>query len=232
MAAQAEEVPTPAKSPYSNESQAAVVRTTGNSDTQSYSLKQLSSYVHEKDTYKATGSYLKTSAGGTETALKWDGGLRYERLLSAKWSAYIGESVESDKFAGYMQKYNSDIGAKYQISKTEKFETLAELGYRYVHQNNLGGTQTHYNSIRSYLEALYKINVTNSAKVWVEYLPNLDNSDDYQANAEASLSSAINTTFSLKVAYLVKYDNVPAGAALSAGKYTDTTLTTALVAKF
>lgn len=227
--AQAEDAPAPAKSPYSNESQAAVVQTSGNSETQSYSLKQLSTYVHEKDTYKATGSYLKTSTSGTETALKWDGGVRYERLLSEKWSAYIGQNVESDKFAGYMQKYNSDIGGKYQISKTDKWETLAELGYRYVHQNNVGGTNTHYNSIRSYLEALYKINATNSAKLWVEYLPNIDDSDDYQTNAEASLSSAINTIFSLKVAYLVKTDNKPNAVGL---EKTDTTLTTALVAKF
>lgn len=227
--AQAEEVPTAAKSPYTNESQAAVVQTSGNSDTQSYSVKQLSTYTKEKDTYKATGSYLKTSTSGTETARKWDVGVRYERLVSAYWSAYIGQGLESDPFAGFIQRSNTDVGAKYQVAKTDWVESAAELGYRYVDQDNVGDTFTHYDSIRAYIDALYKINPTNSAKVSLEYLRNLDYAVDYQANAEASLTSAINTIFSLRVGYQVKYDNSPNLPGLDR---TDTTLTTALVAKF
>jgi putative salt-induced outer membrane protein len=225
IVAQAEET----KSPYTNESQAAIVQTSGNSETESYSLKQLSTYVKDKDTYKATASYLKTATNSTETALKWDAGLRYERALSELWSAFAGHQVESDKYAGYWQRYNTDVGGKYIITKTDKLESLAEAGYRYTHENNAGDATTHYNSIRTYIEGVYKINETNSAKLFVEYLPNIDEADDYQVNTEASLSSAINTMFSLKVAYLLKYDNVPAATAT---ERTDKTLTTALVAKF
>jgi putative salt-induced outer membrane protein len=222
------------KSPWTNESQLAVVQTSGNSETESYSAKQTTSYTRGQDLVKATGSYLKTAAenattgANEETALKYDAGVRYERAFTDHWSSFVGYLLESDRYAGYMQKHNTDLGGKYIIAKTEKYDLLSEAGYRYVHQNNVDQSNTHYNSARLYLEGVYRLNATNSAKLWVEHLPNFDVSEDHQTNAEASLSSAINTVFSLKVAYLMKTDNLPVPGA----EKTDTTLTTALVAKF
>ena len=224
------------KSPWTNESQAAVVQTSGNSETESYSLKQESSFTKTDNVYKAKASYLKTSAENKttgvdeETARRWDAGLRYERTLSERWSAFAGYLVESDKYAGYINRHNSDIGAKDLVAKEENYNVISEAGYRYVHQNNFGSTNenTHYNSVRLYLEGNYQFNATNSGKLWVEYLPNLDVSKDYQYNWEASVSSALSSVFSLKVAYLSKTDNEPVANA----EKTDTTLTTALVAKF
>lgn len=226
-----------ASSVWKNESQAAVVVTDGNSETESYSLKQESALAKEKDTYKAKASYLKTSSESKttgkneETARKWDAGVRYERSLSEKWSAFVGHLVESDKYAGYIQRYNTDLGGKYIVAKEEKYDVISEAGYRYVHQNNYGvaDENTHYNSARLYLEGNYKFNETNSGKLWAEYLPNFDDSDDYQTNWEASVSSALSSIFSLKVAYLSKTDHKVANSSI---EKTDTTLTTALVAKF
>lgn len=220
---------------YQNESQAAVVQTSGNTTTESFSFKQLSTYTHEKDTGKVTGSYLKTSTDSVDTALKWDIGARYERLLTEKFSGYLGYSVESDRFANFIQRNNADLGGKYQIRKSEKFDAVSELGYRYTIEDRAQQTtDLYYSSVRLYLEGVYRINETNSTKLWVEYLPNLDDSDNYKINTEASISSAINTMFSLKVAYLVNYNNGQIKDATTGIRpdYTDTTLTTALVAKF
>lgn len=220
---------------YQNESQVAVVQTSGNTTTESLSLKQLSTYTKDKDTGKVAGSYLKTSTDSVDTALKWDIGARYERLLSDKFSGYIGYSVESDRFANFIQRNNADLGGKYQIRKTEKYDLLSELGYRYTIEDRVNEiSDDYYSSVRLYLEGVYRINATNSAKLWVEYLPNLDETENYKINSEASLSSAINTMFSLKVAYLVNYNNgqIKDPATGIRPDYTDTTLTTALVAKF
>lgn len=220
--------------PWKNESQVSAVKTDGNSESESYSIKQATSYTHSKSTHKINGSYLESSSVNAttgqdeETARKWDLGVRTERVLNDKWMGLLGYLVESDKYAGYQQKHNTDVGAKYIVAKEEHYEVLSEAGFRYIHQNNADGSQNHANAARIYLEGLYKINPTNSTKIWIEHIPNFEESNDYQTNAEASLSSAINTTFSLKVAYLVKSDNLP-----EPGKEkTDTTFTTALVAKF
>jgi putative salt-induced outer membrane protein len=217
-----------AKSPFTNESQAAIVQTTGNSETESFSLKQANTYVRDLNTFKVNASYLKTETDDVETARKWDAGTRAERSFAEKWSGFVGYLLESDKYAGYDQRHNTDFGGKYIILKKENYDLLSEAGYRYVHQNNVNNSQIHYNAARLYLENNYRFNETNSTKLWAEYIPNFDESKDYQLNWEASVSSALSSIFSLKVAYNQKTDNLP-----ETGKdKTDTTLTTALVAKF
>jgi putative salt-induced outer membrane protein len=222
------------KNPYSNESQVAIVQTGGNTISDSYSLKQVSAYVVGQNTFKGSGDFLQsrsedlTTGVSSETAFRWDAGLRYERSVSERWSAFVGYLLESDKYAGFMQRHNTDLGGKYAIIKSANFNLVSEAGYRYIQQNNTDGTQPYSNNGRLYLEAIYQLNASNSAKLWFEYLPNFTTSAAWKANSEASISSAISSIFSLKVAYLTNINNEP----VAGKKKTDTTLTTALVAKF
>lgn len=222
------------ESPWKNQSQIAFVQTSGNSVSESTSVKQETTYTQSLITTKIFASYLKTSAENAttgkneESARRWDAGIRLDRKISDSWSGFLGYTVESDKYAGYQQRHSTDLGAKYNFLKTEKLEMLGEAGYRYVHQNNINDTQIHFNSARTYVEAVYKLNATNSAKLWVEYIPNFDDSEDNLLNTEASLTSALSTLFSLKVAYLVKKDNKPEPGR----EKIDRTITTALVAQF
>ncbi len=221
-------------SPWTNESQLAVIVTSGNSQNENVSLRQTSSYTKDVNTLKLSGGYLRNQAANTttgvkeETAFKWDAGLRIDHAFNDQWNLFLGYLVESDKYAGFEHRHNSDLGTKYFIAKKDSHESLAELGYRYVHQNNVSTTQDHYGSARLYLELTYRFSPTTSTKLWGEYIPRLDNSEDYLVNTEASVSSAINTVFSMKFAFLSKTDNLPVPGA----KKTDNTTTAALVAKF
>ncbi len=119
---------------WTNESQVGIVKTSGNSETESYSAKQANSFTQGSDVGKINASYLKTAAENAttgkkeETAFKWDAGLRYERIFSPLWSGFVGYLVESDKYAGYQQKHNTDVGAKYTIAKKENYDVLSEAG--------------------------------------------------------------------------------------------------------
>ena len=67
-----------------------------------------------------------------------------------------------------------------------------------------------------------------SFKFWLEGLPNLSNENDWQVNCEPSLNVSLSQTFSLKMAYLYKYDNQP----LASAKKTDYQYTTSLLTRF
>lgn len=213
---------------FSNESELGLVLTSGNSETQSWNAKQNNSYIHEKDTYKAEGKYLKSSSGSQKTAESWLFGLRYERALNTDFSLFVAQNIEGDSFAGYDQRRNTDIGAKYNIIKHDDFYWLLEAGYRYTHTDLTTGGTEYSNGARVYTETQKKWTETTSGKFWIEYLPSFTDSEDYFVNAELSLSSALSSTFSVKTAYLAKYMNIPGAA----GERTDTTFTTSLVAKF
>lgn len=211
-----------------NESEAGIVVTSGNSKSQSYNLKQTSTGEWEKNTLKLTAGYLKTTSGDTTSALQWNLGLRYERAFSEMVSGFAAQSVESDLFAGKLQRYNTDVGAKYAISKSEEFTWFAELGYRYAQENLTTGANSSQNYARVYTEATRNFSKTVALKYWIEFLPNFTVSQDWQLNTELSLSAALSTVFSVKSAYLLKVDQLPPTGKEKA----DSTFTTALVAKF
>lgn len=214
---------------FKNESEAGVVTTSGNSDSQSYSLKQLNSYAWTKNSLKLTGGYLKTSNNGVDSAESWNFGLRFEHALSNRLSGFISENVEGDIFAGYKQRYNSDLGIKYSIVNSERLKWFTEGGYRFTHENQINGKTLDYSLLRLYTEAEKFWSQTVSTKLWVEGLPNLSDSDNWQLNSELSVSAILTSVFSVKSGYLVKYDNQPAA---NVAKTTDSVFTTTLVAKF
>jgi putative salt-induced outer membrane protein len=211
-----------------NESEVGIVVTSGNSKSQSYNLKQMSAGEWDRNTVKLSAGYLKTTSGDVTSALRWNLGVRYERAFSEAVSGFIAQSVESDLFAGKLQRYNTDVGAKYAISKSEEFTWFAELGYRYAQENLTTGADTSQNYARLYTEATRNLSKTVSLKYWIEYLPNFTVSQDWQLNTELSLSAALSSVFSVKSAYLLKVDQLPPTGKEKA----DSTFTTALVAKF
>lgn len=215
---------------YTNESELGILIAKGNSDSESWNVKETAGLIwDELNLLKFTGRYLQTKSKNVENARYWSGGLRYDRSLSERLGVFIGEIIESDKYAGYNQKYNSDIGARYSLIKETKLIWNAEIGYRYTVENQLTEVQKKLNYIRGYTEAIKNWTSGVSTKLWFEYLPNLTVASDYQMNSELSITAAFNSIFSIKTGYLLRYDNLPNAGAVAK---TDTLLTTALVAKF
>ncbi len=215
-------------STWKNESQLGVVLTSGNTQTTSISAAQTSSYQFDENILKGVINYLYQKNGTVVSGKSWNLGLRYERVLSERFSIFLAETVEGNEFAGIRQRYNTDLGAKYFIEKAEALTWFVEAGYRFTQENLLIVSHTlHY--ARFYTEVERKFNPSVSGKYWIEYLPNLTTTADWLLNSEISLSATLSTLFSVKSAYLVRYDNLVNGPGLAR---TDTTLTTSLVAKF
>ncbi|MGE0615756.1 MAG: DUF481 domain-containing protein [Bacteriovoracia bacterium] len=223
--------PAPPASPtegLKSETELGLVLTSGNSKTSTTNIKQGTSYEWSGNTLRLQARFLRTSTRGTESAKNYGLGLRYERALTDALSIYVGQALESDTYAGYLQKHNSDVGGKYFFMKSEETVASAELGYRYTIENTVLGTQNKSHYLRAYLEALRNWNRWVSMKASLEILPNLTYAADYQVNGEISLAAIISSLFSLKTSYAIRYDHVPAAGA---PETTDTTLTTALVVR-
>lgn len=218
--------------PLKVEAEAGIVSSEGNTKSSSYLIKNMTSYRLDAYLAKFTGNYLSNESKNNDTNAitsyeKWDLGLRFERDLTEKLAAYLGQNMESDKKAGIDRKYNTDIGGKYYVAKKEGYYTFAELGYRLTKEEYVSGEDEDFSFVRAYVESEKKWTPTFSSKLWVEYLPNLDESEDFNLNGEASINAALDNIFSIKTAYLVKYDNVPA-----AEYRTDSLFSTSLIAKF
>lgn len=217
-----------AAEPFAGEAEAGAVIVSGNSDSESYAAKAKTTYTQDKNVYSAFGRYLKTDSNGVESARNWEIGARYERELTDYLGVFAGQKAESDVFNGYIQRDSSDLGLKYSVIKSDEMNWFFEVGYRYQKTLPTTGGTTHDNMGRLFTEFNKALDKTLSFKYWAEYLPNFTTTDAYLFNTEASLNVMLNSVFSLKLAYLLQYQNsIPAD-----GKYTTTTSTMNLVAKF
>lgn len=214
---------------FNNESEAGIAVASGNTKSKNYNVKQSNAYKFDDNTLKFDARYLNAYSNDEESARYIFAGLRYERSLNDRFSLFVAQGFESDKFAGYYLRQLTDIGVKYNIIKEEMFYWLAEAGYRYTNEKLNNGSHDYKNSLRAYTELEKKWNPSVSTKYFLEYVPNIKESEDYQINTELSVSAALTSVFSIKTAYLLRYDHLPA---VTATTKTDTLLTTALVAKF
>ncbi len=214
---------------FENESEAGLVLTSGNSDTQTYNFAQSDKFTFGDNLMSLKGKYLQQKSNGILSAKPWSVNFRYERSLTHKISLFFGQTLESDIFARYKQRYHSDLGGKYFFSNSEEMPWFVEVGYRFTRENRTSGDQLSMHYVRAYSEIMRKWNAAVSSKLWVEYLPNITTGSDYQINTEASTLAQVNSIISLKVAYLMRYDNLPA---IGAKTKSDNTFTTSLVAKF
>jgi putative salt-induced outer membrane protein len=222
--AQATETPPP----FKGEAEAGAIMVTGNSNSENYAAKAKASYTENKNIYTLSGQYIRTEANDVESVRNWNAGARYDRELTDYLGVFASQKIESDIYSGYLQRDSTDVGLKYWLTKGDKFNWSVEAGYRYSKTQNVLIATTYDQMLRLYTEINTQIDKEFSFKYWIEYLPNMTNPDAYQVNTEASINVMLNSIFSLKLAYLLQYQNEPPPP----GEYSATTTTLNLVAKF
>jgi putative salt-induced outer membrane protein YdiY len=213
-----------------NESELASVKTGGNSEVLTTNAKTTNLYKWVKNQLKFGGHYTYGEAKDGVSARNWDVNLRGERELSEHFSLVTGEIIEGNRFTSVKARYNSDFGLRYYSIKTDLKVLVSELSLRYTIEDRYAPAPDQYaTKVRIYNEFSHKISETVQYKLWLEVIPNFTYTKDYLINGEASLTSILNSVFSLKVAYLGMYDNQ---VAIAGYKNYDYQTTTSLVAKF
>ncbi len=214
---------------FKSEDSASINVAGGNTDLKTYTFKSNNGYTVDKSTYKFLGSYHYGESDSVRSAENWSLGLRYDYSFAALTGLYFGELIEADRFSGYDRRYNTDLGLTHYFYKSDSSTLLTEGGLRYTIEKQLDNSEDKKGfKGRLYVEATEVIKENVKGKFWVEYLPNFSESEDYLLNVEPSLIITLNKNFSMKTAYLWKYDNQPT---LGKSKY-DYNYTLSLLANF
>ena len=236
---------TKGKVSFKNETEVGIVIVGGNTNTEVYNAKTLNDWtLSESAILTLGGSYLEGRKLNEVTdvmevdAKQWDAILKFEKRLSDIWSSVFSQNIESDKFNGYAQRYNTDVGLKWRAIDDKDFYIHTEIGYRYTIENNVDDNKNDQgfedgtrkdNKARLYYEMGGTVNTNIKGKFWVEYIPNFGETQDWLLNFEPSLSMILNNTFALKLAFEGRYDNQ---VNVDGNKKFDYTYTTNIVATF
>lgn len=213
-----------------NESELAYLQTGGNSDVTTMNAKTTNWYERNAHIFRFGGHYIYGESNNGVSARNWDANVRYSIEIRPKLHFTFGEVLEGNQFTGIKTRYNTDVGLKYFFIQNDQKTFFSEAGYRYtIEDRYLPEENTYDNKGRLYTEYSRKSSETMQYRFWLEYIPNFTIGKDYLINGEASLISILNSIFSLKVAYLGMYDNLPASEDL---KTYDYAITTSFIAKF
>jgi putative salt-induced outer membrane protein YdiY len=218
---------------WSHESSLGITMNGGNSESQSYVVRQSTGYAWSEDVLKSSGHFLYGRASGVDVSRNWDIGIRYEHYFTDRFAGIAGNSWEGDSFAGYDFHSNVDIGGKYVLlgpgNKTDFLFT--EMGYRFQYESRVAGQDPRYlrnHFGRLYLEGSVAISETVSARAWVEVLPNFSRWEHYFINFEPSLSVSLTKALAVKLAFTGRHDGQPP----TGKKGFDYIYTTSLVASY
>ena len=121
-------VSTSVQAQFQTEDSASVSLTGGNTDLKTYNFASQNSYQYHQNLLALSGGYNYGESEKVRIVENWNVGLRYDFSLTSDLSVFFGEMAESDRYSGLKRRYNTDIGMKVALSKSEAHHVLTELG--------------------------------------------------------------------------------------------------------
>ncbi len=214
---------------FSNETNFALVNTTGNSEVLTVAGKNEMKY---KFTDKWSGSWvvgaLYGKSDGDKNAERYFTDLRADYSINERWYAYGLGTWFRDKFAGFDQRLSIGPGVGYKFLIGPKHFLLAETGLNYAYEDYTDSDENNADFLEGRLFGKYEWAFTEKTKFSqaLEYLQSFKESSMRRLNSETALVTAITDTLALKISYSIFYNNDPRPSDLDD---TDTILATSLV---
>lgn len=215
---------------WSDEAELSYVNSSGNTELETLAGKNTLKYEFTQDlsgTWKASMLYGKTDDVKTAEQYATEGRLDYK--FTDRFFSFVDGGWLKDEFSGIDSRYYGGAGSGYKVLAGEKHFLTTEAGLNYVKEEYTDDSDKDYMEGRLFAGYEYHFSDKDRFSQTVEYLYDFDESENYNIISETSIISAMNDSLSLKVSYLVKYDNRPVPSSL---ERTDTILTVAMVVNF
>jgi putative salt-induced outer membrane protein YdiY len=134
---------------------------------------------------------------------------QYNYLFTDRWYAYLRGEALHDDIADVEYRFTIGPGVGYYIIKRAQTTLAVEAGPAFVYEKQ-GGDSTGYFTARLAERFEHKFN--ERARIWqtLEFLPQVDDLDNFIINAEIGAEAAITTSWALSVILQDTYDNEPA----------------------
>lgn len=151
--------------------------------------------------------YGKTE--GTETSNLWRASVRGDYGLGKNLALYARTAFDRNKFAGVKSRFAEGLGLVAKLQATDINQLNVEGGFELTQQDNLDGTSDSFSSLRAASTWKHMFSANAYFFQGVEFLPNLDESDDYRINSETTIVAPLSSHVAMKASYVVRFDNLP-----------------------
>ena len=188
-----------------------LVDASGNSDVTSFTASERLEWKPEasrwilSQTFKAV--YGRTD--GATSAESYRGSLRADRRISDHLQLFAAGGFERDRFAGISRRFEELVGIGARLLDHPRQTLEIEAGTAFTQQRSIADLDDNFVAARGAATYQYKFTDAASLRQQVEVLENLEETDDLRINSETALVAPLSRRIAIKVAYVVRFDNVP-----------------------
>lgn len=219
-----------AEKPWSNQTELALVQTSGNAESLTFSLKNqfVRHWAGSRLTLSAhalraeSTDRVLTNAGGevmvtevdTVTAEQYDLTVKYDREIDERlgWFAFGG--WRRNQITGIDDRYNLDGGVSYAVLDSERHTLIGEAGLGFTDEYPVVGASESFATARGLGRYERRLGATSSLETELEAIQNLDDSEDLRVNFLLGVTAKINSRLALKASYTASFDDDPASQIL------------------
>ena len=186
-----------------------VTMTDGNSDTLLTTVSALHDRKREDYTLRLGVDFAYGKSEGEENNNNVKGVADYRYLLGERSYVFGNLTALHDEIADIRYRAVASVGPGYYLMKNEQVNLGVEAGPAYIREE-VGDEENDELALR--LGERYERQLSPTAKCWqaLEYLPIVDDFDDYLLNSEIGVEAAINSTASIRLVVKNAYDSTPA----------------------
>jgi len=151
--------------------------------------------------------YGKTDDTETSNLLK--ASVRGDYGLGANMALYARTAFDRNKFAGVKSRFAEGLGLVAKLAATDINQLNVEGGFEMTQQDNLDGTSDSFASLRGATSWKHMFSANAYFFQGVEFLPNLDDGEDYRINSETTVVAPLSSHVAMKASYQLRFDNLP-----------------------
>jgi putative salt-induced outer membrane protein len=185
------------------------VQASGNSQVTTTSFGQKLTQQRGLLGFEQTFTFVYGEQNGEVNTNFLRAGLRADYKLGSVFSAFATVAYDRNVFAGIQRRFEENLGFAWQALGAPSDSLRLEAGFSVTQQLAVGGTANDFPAGR--LAAAYRrtFSPTTYFLQMAEVIPNFKEPQDLRVNTESAVVAPVSGRMNLKVAYLIRYDNLP-----------------------
>ena len=187
----------------------AYLDASGNTDVTSLTVSERLEWKRPHFVWAQVVNAINGTTDGEESANLLAIGLRGDWKPHGRLSVYSLVNYDRNRFANLGRRFEEGGGLGYTMIDRPRHRLTTELGSQFVQQRNLDRETDNFLAGRAAGFYRYTIKENTYVEERVEYLPNFEDNEDYRVNGEANVVAPLSRHLSLKLGYVVRFDNLP-----------------------
>jgi putative salt-induced outer membrane protein YdiY len=198
---------------------AGAIISSGNTESENYNLSFDAVRRAEVDRLSFAAGYYFGRQTDPDTGVEstttdnWFVQGKYDYFFTEKFYGYANARVERDRIAALDLRFTPGVGVGYQWVESADFNFNTEAGITWVYEDyETGDSDSHFAARLAY-HVDKKINEKVKLFHNLEYLPSLEDIDDFNVNADAGLRATLTDNMFGEAKVEWRYDATPAPGA-------------------